>query len=273
MSAHRTRRAQRSAATPDSSTTNSGPDQRPLGWPGDAEGLTPEAVDFETLAHVLANTCRRGGRLTRFYALAQHAVTVSDEIEALDGLGDEERRVLALHALLADARAAWLGDAGARGGPSLRGAERAKRLGGMVDRAVRAAAGLDGELPPEQAELLRFVARMADAAERRDLPGAETRAGVAFPPLKRRIRPLEPGRAARLWLERFQALKGPPTGAGANAAGAETATRNTDPNDTTDATEKTEKETSHVTHHQTTQGKQAPPPNRIEVHGQARDAA
>ena len=55
---------------------------------------------------------------------------------------------------------------------------------------------------------------MAEAAERRDLAGGETAAGVAFPPLKRRIRPVEPDRAARLWLERFEALKRPPAGNG-----------------------------------------------------------
>ena len=84
---------------------------------------------------MLANTCRRGGRLRRYYALAQHAVIVSEEIEALDGLGPEERRRLALHALLGDVRAAWLGGEG--GGVSLRGAERTKRLGGIIDRAVQ----------------------------------------------------------------------------------------------------------------------------------------
>ena len=85
-----------------------------------------------------------------------------------------------------------------------------------MDRAVLEAAGLDSELPGEWAELLRFVRRMTDATERRDLPdiAGHAGAGMAFPPLKRRIRPVGPGRAARLWLDRFHALKGPPRDAG-----------------------------------------------------------
>ncbi len=87
-----------------------------------------------------------------------------------------------------------------------------------LDRVVREAAGLDGELTAEQADLLRFVARMTDAAERRDPADADTgsNAGAAFPPLRKRIRPVEPGRAARLWLARYAALTGP---SGEGAAG------------------------------------------------------
>ena len=74
---------------------------------------------------------------------------------------------------------------------------------------MREAAGLDPVLDEERAELLRFVGRMAAAAESRDLledgaPGA----GIAFPPLKRRIQPLPPDRAAEAWLKRFRALGG-----------------------------------------------------------------
>ena len=216
--------------------------ERPLAWPGDPAGLTAAGVDIEALAHVLANTCRFGGRTRRFYAVAQRAVVASEEIEALDGLGAEERRRLALHALLADARIAWLGDGEASGPASARAAERSRREGAAIDRAVREASGLDGALTAEHADLLRFVARMTDAAERRDLAGsgAGGDAGVAFPPIRRRIRPVEPGKAARLWLARYRALNGPPE-AGAGATGGE-------PN----ATE--EKEKDDVANLQTAQG-------------------
>ena len=208
MSKDRNRRTPSSATSPKGNATRAeepGSGDRPLDWPGDPEGLTPDTVDFEALAHVLANTCRRGGRLRRFHSLAAHAVLMSEEIEAFEGSGD--RREAALHALLADAGVAWLGPEAAS---SQRGAERLKRLGGTIDRAVRESAGLDAEPSHEQAELLRFVARMAEAAEDRDLPGARDGAAsaVAFPPLKRRIRTVVPDRAARLWLERFRALKG-----------------------------------------------------------------
>ena len=188
-------------------------------WPGDPAGLTAAGIDFGALAHVLANTCRWGGRTQRFYSVAQRAVAASEAIDALDGLAPEERRTLALRALLADARVAWLGDAEAGGPASARAAERRRRDGAAIDRAVLEAAGIDGAPSSEQDDLLRFVARMTDAAERRDLPdaGITRSAGVAFPPLKRRIRPVEPGRAARLWLKRFRELAHPPTNDGADA--------------------------------------------------------
>ena len=189
-------------------------------WPGEPSGLTAEGLDIEALAHVLANTCRWGGRTRRFYSFAQRAVVASEEIESLGGLAPEDRRRLALRALIAEARIAWLGDAQAPGPASARAADRARRGAEQIDRAVQDAAGLDGEASPDQADLLRFVGRMADAAERRDLPeaGFGENAGAAFPPLKRRIRPLEPHRAARLWLDRYRALTAPAAGAGGTPA-------------------------------------------------------
>ena len=181
--------------------------QPPLNWPDDPENVTAADIDFEALAHVLANTCRRGGCCRQYHSIAAHAVVVSEEIAALDGLGEEDRRTLALHALVADAPSAWLR---ARWPESQRGAERAGRLASGIESAVREAAGLDAVLDEEQAELLRFVTRMAAAAERRDImEDAPASAGVAFPPLKRRIRPVMPDKAAEAWLARFRALAGP----------------------------------------------------------------
>ena len=180
---------------------------RPLTWPGDPETVTAADIDFEALAHVLANTCRRGGCCRHYHSVAAHAVIVSEEIEALDGLGDEDRRVLALHALVADAPSAWLRG---RLPESQRAADRTGRLATGIAEAVRAAAGLEAVLDEEQAELLRFVTRMAAATETRDLleGNAPAGAGVAFPPLKRRIRSIPPDRAAEAWLARFRALAG-----------------------------------------------------------------
>ena len=185
-----------------------------LRWPGDPETVTAAGIDVEALAHVLANTCRRGGRMVRYHSVAAHAVIVSEEVEALDGLDDGDRRTLALHALLADAPSAWL-----PGGPaeSQRAAERRSRLAAGIEAAVREAAGLDPVLADEHAELLRLVSRMTAAAERRDLGGA-AEGGVAFPPLRRRLAATGPGRAAKLWLERFRALTAPSGGAPAASA-------------------------------------------------------
>ena len=151
----------------------------PPRWPGDPDRDDGIDVDVEAIAHVLANTCRWGGRTRRFLSLAQHALTVSEEIEALDGIADEDRRVLALHALLMPARAAWLGDEEGEHPASARAAARTRAQGGAIDRAVREAAGLDPELPEDSAEVLRFVERMTDAAETRDL-GVDA-GGFPFP--------------------------------------------------------------------------------------------
>ena len=187
--------------------------QGPLAWPDDPETVTAAAIDFEALAHVLANTCRRGGCMRAYHSLAAHEVIVSEEIEALDGLGGEDRRTLALHGLLAGAASAWF--RGERAG-SARAAERTARQATRIEAALREAAGLDAMLGEEQAELLRFVARMASAAESRDLleDGEGAGAGVAFPPLKRRLRSMAPDKAAQAWLARFRALAGESRSAG-----------------------------------------------------------
>ena len=209
----------RRGARTDRSAAAGGREGPALNWPGDPETATAADIDFRAVARVLANICRHGGRIAAYHSLAGHAVLVSAEVEALDGLGAEDRRALALHALLADAPAAWLGN---RSGPgaagSQRAADRANRLAARIEGALREAAGLDPALTDDHRELLRFVARMAAAAERRDLAVAgDAGPGVAFPPLRRRVRPLEPDRAAALWLERFEALARPPGNAGAGA--------------------------------------------------------
>ncbi len=181
--------------------------RRPLTWPDDPETVTAADIDFEALAHVLANTCRRGGCMRGYHSVAAHAAIVSEEIEALDGLADEDRRRLALYALLADAPSAWLRG---RLPNSQRAAERAGRLASGIETAVREAAGLGAVLAEEHGELLRFVTRMAASAERRDIMdgNAAASAGVAFPPLKRRIRSIMPDKAAEAWLTRFRVLSG-----------------------------------------------------------------
>ena len=195
--------------------------QAPLNWPGDPETVTAADIDFEALAHVLANTCRRGGCCRQYHSLAAHAVIVSEEIGALDGLGEEDRRTLALHALIANAPSAWLRG---RLPDSQRATERTGKLATGIESAVREAAGLDAVLGEEHGELLRFVSRMAAAAESRDLlePGSKSgpgAAGIVFPPLKRRIRSMPPDKAAQAWLARFRALGGDGTAIPAPGAG------------------------------------------------------
>jgi len=203
-------------------------------WPGDPATMGPGDVDFEALAHVLANTCCWGGRSRRFYSVAQHGVNVSAAVDRLGRMDEVERRVLGLHALLADAPLAWTSPA--RGNPagvaaagSAKAEERVRRERARVRRTVLEAAGLEPELPGNWAEALKFIRRMAEAALLRDLREAGIGAAAAgvmgagplFPPLKQRVRPLPPDRAAKKWLERFSELRAglPPRGAGADAGG------------------------------------------------------
>ena len=186
---------------------NAAPAEAQPAWPGNPENVTAEGVEFDALACLLANTCRWGRRTRRFFSAAQHALVMAEEVETLEGVPDADRRALTLHALLAGARAAWLGDTEQGEPASAKAAERARRCGERIDRAVREAAGLDPDLPEAWAEILRLVDRMADAAERRDLglPPASG-AGAMFPPLRRHVRPMRPERAAKLWLARLREL-------------------------------------------------------------------
>ena len=176
-------------------------------WPGDPEAATAADVEFEALACLLANTCRWGGRTRRFFSAAQHALVMAEEVETLEGVPDTDRRALTLHALLAGARAAWPGNPEDGGPAPAKAAERARRCGERIDRAVREAAGLQPDLPEAWAEILRLVDRMADAAERRDL-GLPPPSGAAamFPPLRRHVRPVRPERAGKLWLAKLHEL-------------------------------------------------------------------
>ena len=197
-------------------------------WPGDPASLGVGDVDFEALAHVLANTCCWGGRSRRFYSVAQHGVNVSAAVDRLGRMDEAERRVLGLHALLADAPLAWTGICPPPRG-SAKAEERVRRERAGVRRTVLQAAGLDPELPGNWAEALKFIRRMAEAALVRDLREAGIGdggagimgAGPLFPPLKQRVRPLAPDRAAKKWLERFSELRAglPPRGDGGNGGG------------------------------------------------------
>ena len=84
-------------------------EERPFAWPGDPELLAADSVDFEAVAHVLANTCRRGGHLKRYHSLAAHAIAMSEAIEDLAATADGDVREAALLALLHEAAIAWLG--------------------------------------------------------------------------------------------------------------------------------------------------------------------
>ena len=180
-------------------------------WPGDPAALEAGGVDFVALAHVLGNTCCWGGRSLRFYSVAQHAVTVSNAVGRLGGQREEDRRKLALHALLAEAWRAWLGDGQDPDGSS-KALEKRARERASVRRTVLEAAGLEPELPDGWRQALGLRQRMAEAALSRDLSDASIEwnaqdGGPLFPPLRQRVRPLRPEKAAEQWLETFNGLR------------------------------------------------------------------
>ena len=182
---------------------------RTIRWPGDPAGLTPEAVDFEAVAHVLGNTCSWGGRTPRFYSVAQHALTVCTAVQALGGMDDENGRSLALHALLGDAWRAWLPDrTGADA--SAKAMEKHARGRDAVQRAVLEAAGAPAELPQSWDRALELTRLRVEATLVRDLAGGDVdrvaqRGGPLFPPLKKRTAPMRPDVAAKRWLEALRA--------------------------------------------------------------------
>ena len=196
---------------------------RAIRWPGDPAGLTPEAVDFEAVAHVLGNTCCWGGRTLRFHSLAQHAVTVCTAVQALGGMEDEDGRSLALHALLADAWRAWLPEfAGADA--SAKALEKHARERDAVQRAVLEAAGAPAELPQSWDRALELTRLRVEATLVRDLAGGDVdrgaqRGGPLFPPLKKRTSPVRPDVAAKRWLEALRAAESRAQESGAQAPG------------------------------------------------------
>lgn len=68
--------------------------------------LHPERTEIrlDTIAHALANTCRFGGHVSRFYSVAEHSMHVSRILERTHG------RAGAVLGLLHDAHEAYIGD-------------------------------------------------------------------------------------------------------------------------------------------------------------------
>ena len=252
-----------------------------LAWGGASPLRRSGEVDMAALAQGLARTAVTGGGRPQPYTRAQHAVVVSEAVEALAKLDGPGRRRLAMHAWLADVRNAELKDTeasgkgkqsaalrtmdiealaevlartslwdGAKGGgrgvppaghmppgaaafdeclESLGGLDARDRrrlslygllaeavlagLGTAVAEAAFTTAGLPHEAPEAWIDGLRMARRMAEAAVRRDLPGAGLDGDLAFPAVGTRIVALERGEAAKRWLTRYSALSS--TGPGA----------------------------------------------------------
>lgn len=186
-------------------------------WPQWADGSndsaqwTEDRVDFRALGYVLGNTCLWHGRSLRFYSLAQHALTVCNAAQGLGGLGENERNTLALHALLADAWRAWVPERPGADMPA-KALDKWTRDRAAVQGVVLNAAGVEGELPETWAQALGLTQRMAEAAVARDLADAgidwgANDGGPLFPPLREKVRPMRPERAAERWIATFDGLR------------------------------------------------------------------
>ena len=166
---------------------------------GGSDKMKLRTMDVEVLARMFASMCRWGAahgsdahdsaaqaKATREGPPPRGVAEFERRLRRLGELGDEERRRLALYALLGEAVTAGLGiDEG---------------------EAVLAAAGLDPGIPKPWADSLGAVWRMAETAVRRDVSGGGAER-PAFPALKEKIEPLDPEAAARCWLDRYRTLK------------------------------------------------------------------
>ena len=157
-------------------------------------------MDIDEIAHALSNICRFGGHVPIFYSVAQHSVHVS---ECLEEMKEEPGRQLT--GLLHDAAEAYLGD-------MIRPLKYSgffdgfKTLEQLWERAIEDA--LNIELSP-----LPSVVKIADdrllITERRDLlvSGPEVAwSERSYSPWEKKIVPLEPVAARRLFLGRFAEL-------------------------------------------------------------------
>ena len=157
--------------------------------PGDArKRVALRTMDVDGLADVFARTSRWNAGSCRGGGMVPGVVALDGSLELLSDLNESDRRRLSLYGLLAETVLAGLGMA--------------------AGEAALKYAGLAREVPEPWVEALRFVRRMADAAVRRDRPGAGSGGETAFLAVRQRIEPLEPEQAAQRWLARYRALTG-----------------------------------------------------------------
>ena len=152
---------------------------------GGRKKMVWRTMDLEPVAEAMAHNNRWRGDEEPVAG----AAAVNRLLESLGKLGGDDRRKLALHALLAETVPAGLGT--------------------VVAEAALSRAGLESRVPADWVRILRLIRRMADAAVRRDIPGAGPPGRGSFPALERTIGPMDPAAAARLWLARYEALRAP----------------------------------------------------------------
>ena len=159
-------------------------------WPADPR---PGDFDIRDIAHALANQCRFGGHVRRFYSVAEHSVRVSLECEP----GDE------LWGLLHDASEAYLVDVPR---PAKCRMPEYKRMEERMMHAICKQFGLPFRMP----DSVKRAGEALLSTEARDLMPPESVKDWYLPvpalPHHALVAPMSPEEAEREFLIRFEDL-------------------------------------------------------------------
>lgn len=169
-------------------------------WPLDPR---PEDIRIEDIAHALAQMCRFGGHTDEFYSVAQHSVHVC-QLTQQEGEGGSWRTI-ALSALLHDATEAYLIDVPRPVKRSLTNYKNVEiRIADTIAEWFYGAFGI--RLDFNHAKV-KWADNVALATETRDLLGPKPAPWHdEMQPDKRRIDPLPPMKAKKLFLTTFDRL-------------------------------------------------------------------
>lgn len=154
----------------------------------------PQDLDTRDIAHSLSLQCRFNGHCLAFYSVAEHSVRVSRQLPA----------DLALWGLLHDAAEAYLGDLTR---PVKAKADWFKEAEEKLLQVIAEAYALPWPMPEavRKADDVLLVTEARDLMEEPPQPW-----GLSASPLPGRIHPLGPAEAEAAFMDRYQALGGPP---------------------------------------------------------------
>lgn len=154
-------------------------------------------INIQDIAHALSCICRFGGHCSEFYSVAQHSVSVSLILEALDG------KLAASYGLLHDASEAYIGDVPRPLKISSHYAFYRDVESSIQDLIYRRFALSPSTVP----ELLRYADNLMLATEKRDLMDPEASPWEGLPATAQdKIEPMSPREAENAFLARANYL-------------------------------------------------------------------